>query len=90
MRTAQDELASNGGGKAVQATLAEVETALADVYLERGQPDAAGKLLDSAFGHMSSEKNAVDLRNYAVARGQLALEQGLGEAAEPVLREALL
>jgi len=90
MQTAQQELAANGGGKAVQATLAEVETALADVYLERGQPHEAGKLLDSAFGHMAGEKNAVYLRNYAVARGQLALEQGHPETAEPVLREALV
>jgi len=90
MRMAQDELAANGGGKAVEATLAEVETALADVYLERGQPGEAGKLLDSAFGHMAGEKNSVYLRNYAVARGQLALEQGHPETAEPVLRKALL
>jgi len=90
MRSAQDELASNGGGKAVRATLAEVETALADVFLERGQADAAGKLLDSALEHMAGEKNAVYLRNYAVARGQLALEQGHPQVAEPVLREALL
>jgi CHAT domain-containing protein len=90
MQTAQQELAANGGGTAVQATLAEVETALADVYLERGEPDAASKLLDSAFGHMAGEKNAVYLRNYAVARGQLALEQGHPEAAEPVLQQALL
>jgi predicted Zn-dependent protease len=90
MRVAQSELAVNGGGKSVESILAEVETALANVYLERGQPDEAGKLLDSAYGHMAGEKNAVYLRNYAVARGQLALEQGHPEVAEPLLREALL
>src|SRR5580698_2199198 len=90
MGTAQSELAANGGGKSVESILAEVETALANVYLERGQPDEAGKLLDSAYGHMAGEKNAVYLRNYAAARGQLALERGHPEAAEPVLRAALI
>lgn len=90
MGAAQSELAANGGGKSVESILAEVETALANVYLERGQPDEAGKLLDSAYGHMAGEKNAVYLRNYAAARGQLALERGHPEAAEPVLRAALI
>jgi hypothetical protein len=90
MNQAQSELAANGGGKSVQSILAEVETALANVYLERREPDEAGKLLDSAYAHMAGERNAVYLRNYAVARGQLALEQGHPEAAEPLLRNALL
>jgi len=90
MATAQSELAANGGGKSVQAILAEVETALASVYLERRQPEEAGKLLDSAYSHMAGEKNAIYLRNYAVARGQLALEQGHPNAAEVLLRDALL
>jgi hypothetical protein len=90
MATAENELTANGGGKSVQSILAEVETALASVYLERRQPNEAGKLLDSAYAHMAGEKNAIYLRNYAVARGQLALEQGHPEAAEPLLRDALL
>jgi CHAT domain-containing protein/tetratricopeptide (TPR) repeat protein len=90
MQKAQSELEASGGGKSVQSILAEVETAMANVYLERREPDEAGKLLDAAYGHMAGERNAVYLRNYAVARGQLALEQGHPEAAEPVLRNALL
>jgi CHAT domain-containing protein len=90
MRKAQQELAANGGGKPVQSILVEVETALANVYLERHQPDEAGKLLDAAQGHMAGERNAICLRNYAVARGQLALEQGHPEAAEPILRSAIV
>ena len=90
MLTAKSELAVNGGGKPVQAILGEVETALANVYLERREPGEAAKLLDEAYGHMAEEHNAVYLRNYAVARGQLALEQGHPEAAEPPLRDALL
>ena len=90
MRTAQGELAANGGGQSVRSSLAEVETALANVFLERRQTDEAGKLLDSAYAHMAGEHNAVYLRNYAVARGQLALEQGHPDAVEPLLRDALL
>jgi CHAT domain-containing protein len=90
MLKAQTELAANDGGKSVQAILAEVETAMANVYLERQEPDEAGKLLDAAYGHMADERNAVYLRNYAVARGQLALEQGHPEAAEPLLGDAIL
>jgi hypothetical protein len=90
MQKAQSEFEVSGGGKSVQSILAEVETAMANVYLERGEPEEAGKLLDSAYGHMAGEQNAVYLRNYAVARGQLALEKGHPEAAEPLLRDALL
>jgi CHAT domain-containing protein len=87
---AQNELQANGGGKSVESILAEVQTAMANVYLERQQADEAGKLLDAAYGLMAGERNAVYLRNYAVARGQLALEQGHPESAEPLLREAIL
>jgi CHAT domain-containing protein len=90
MHAAQSELAANGGGSSVRSTLVEVETALANVYLERREPDEAGKLLDAAHTHMAGERNAVYLRNYAVARGQLALEQGHPELAESILRDALL
>ena len=90
MRTARSELAANSGGKPVQSTLAEVETSLANAWLERGQTDAAAKLLNEAQAAMTGEHNAVRLRNYAVARGQLALERGHPETAEPVLRAALL
>ena len=90
MRTAQSELTMNGGGKPVESILVEVETALANVYLERGDASEAAKLLDEAQAHMADEHNAVRLRNYAVARGQLALEQGHADTAEPALRDALL
>jgi len=90
MQKAQSELDASGGGKSVRSILAEVETAMANVYLERRKPDEAGKLLDSAYAHMAGERNAVYLRNYAVARGQLALERGQPEAAEPLLHDALV
>ena len=90
MYTAQRDLAANGESKSVESIQAEVETALANAYLERRQPTEAAKLLDAASTHMAAEPNAVRLRNYAVARGQLALEQGHPESAEPILREAIL
>ena len=90
MHRAQSELAANGGGKQVVSILAEVETALAGVYLERREATEAARLLDAAEEHMAGERNAVRLRNYAVARGQLALEQGHAQAAEAELRDALV
>ena len=90
MHRAQGELAANGGGKPVESILAEVETALASAYLERREANAAAQLLDAAEQHMAGERNAIRLRNYAVARGQLALEQGHAQAAERGLRDALV
>ncbi len=94
MRAAQGELAANGGGRSVQSILAEVETAMAKVYLDRGNQTGdltkASKLLDSAWEHMAGQRTGIYLRNYAVARGQQALAEGRPEAAEPLLRQALL
>ena len=90
MRAAQGELAANGGGRSVQSILGEVETAMGNVYLDRGDPAKASKLLDSAWEHMAGQRTGIYLRNYAVARGQLALAQGHPETAEPLLRNALL
>ncbi|HXR38292.1 MAG TPA: CHAT domain-containing tetratricopeptide repeat protein [Terracidiphilus sp.] len=90
MRQAERELAANGGGRSVHSILAEVETAMANVYLDRGDLTKASEILDSAYSHMAGERTGIYLRNYAVARGQLALEQGHPEAAEPLLRDALL
>ncbi|MDR3774690.1 MAG: CHAT domain-containing tetratricopeptide repeat protein [Terracidiphilus sp.] len=90
MRAAQGELAANGGGRSVQSILAEVETAMGSVYLDRGDPAKASKLLDSAWEHMAGQRTGIYLRNYAVARGQQALAEGQPETAEPLLRNALL
>jgi CHAT domain-containing protein len=90
MRQAESELAASGGGRSVHSILAEVETAMANVYLDRGDLAKASEKLDSAYAHMAGARSGIYLRNYAVARGQLALEQGHPEAAEPLLRDALL
>jgi CHAT domain-containing protein len=90
MRVAKSELAANGGGRSVHAILAEVETAMATVYLDQGNLAKARETLDSAWEHMAGSRTGLYLRNYAAARGQLALAESHPEAAEPLLREALL
>jgi CHAT domain-containing protein len=90
MRIARDELAANGGGKSVHSYLVETENAMAKLYLERRDLAAASSMLDAAYGHMAGEQNSYHLRAYAEARGQLLLEQGHPELAEPMLRAAIL
>jgi len=90
IRIARDELAANGGGKSVNSYLVETENAMAKLYLERRDRAAASAMLDAAYGHMAGEQNSYHRRDYAVARGQLELEQGHPELAEPRLREAIL
>jgi CHAT domain-containing protein/tetratricopeptide (TPR) repeat protein len=90
MRIARDELAANGGGKSVHSYLVETENAMAKLYLEHQDLAAASAMLDAAQGHMAGEQNSYHRRDYAEARGQLALEQGHPELAEPMLREAIL
>lgn len=90
IRIARDELAANGGGKSVHSYLVETENAMAKLYLERRDLAAASSMLDAAYAHMAGEQNSFHRRDYAEARGQLALEQGHPELAEPMLREAIL
>jgi len=90
MRIARGELAANGGGKSVHSYLVETENAMAKLYLEHQDLAAAASMLDAAQGHMAGEQNSYHRREYAEARGQLVLEQGHPELAEPMLREAIL
>lgn len=90
MRLAQNELAAMGGGKSVQGFLAETETDLANLYLERHDLTSAARLLDSAHGHMAGENNSYHRRDYAVARGRLELALGHPETADSLLHNAIL
>jgi len=90
MRIAQQELAANGSGKSVNGALVETENAMAELYLEQQNLAAASAMLDAAHGHMAGEQNSYHSRDYAEARGQLLLEQGHPESAEPMLRAAIL
>jgi tetratricopeptide (TPR) repeat protein len=87
---AQKELEAIGGGKSVRGRLAENEIAMADLYLDRGDPANSAKMLDLANQHMAGEDNAYHRRDYAVARGRLDLAEGHAETAEPLLRTAIL
>ncbi len=90
MRLVESELAANGGGKSVHGLLAENEMDMASLYLDRHDLAAAAQLLDTARDHMAGEHNSYHRRDYAVIRGQLDLTLGHPEAAESMLREALL
>jgi tetratricopeptide (TPR) repeat protein len=90
MQLAQSELAANGGGSSVHALLEENEIAMAEIYLARRDLTAAGRMLDAANKQMAGESNSYHRKDYAVARGQLALAEGNAEMAEPLLRNAIL
>ncbi|MDR3726171.1 MAG: CHAT domain-containing tetratricopeptide repeat protein [Terracidiphilus sp.] len=90
IRIAREELAANGGGKSVNSYLVETENDMAKLYLEHQDLAAASAMLDASQGHMAGEQNSYHRRDYAEARGQLVLEQGHPELAEPMLREAIL
>jgi CHAT domain-containing protein/tetratricopeptide (TPR) repeat protein len=90
MQLAQAELLALGGGRSVPGRLAEDEIAMAGVYLDRSDRADAAKMLDSAHGHMAGEDNSHHRRDYAVARGRLELALGHPDAAEPLLRNAIV
>jgi tetratricopeptide (TPR) repeat protein len=90
MRLAEAELAANGGGESVKGFLAENEMAMADLYLARHDLSAAAKILDAARGHIAGERNTYHRRDYAVDYGQLELALGHPEAAESMVRDAVL
>jgi len=84
------ELAAIGGGKSVRGYMVENAIAMANLYLDRQNLGAAAKMLDAAYDHMAGERNTYTRRDYAVARGQLELTQGHPEAAESMLRDAVI
>lgn len=90
MRLAQSELAATGGGESVKGDLAEAEMAMANLYLERRDLTAAATMLEQAEAHMAGEHNTYHAREFAVARGQLELALGHSEAAEALLRKAIV
>jgi tetratricopeptide (TPR) repeat protein len=90
MRIAESELAAFGGGKSVRGYMVENAIAMANLYLDRQNLGAAAKMLDAAYDHMAGERNTYTRRDYAVARGQLELTQGHPEAAESMLRDAVI
>jgi tetratricopeptide (TPR) repeat protein len=84
------ELAANGSESSIRGFLADSEVAMANLYLERRDLADAEATLDSAKSHMAGEDDSLDKRAYAAARGELELEQGHPEAAERMVRDAIL
>jgi hypothetical protein len=90
MRLARKEFAHAPNQKGLMGIQAESEIAMASLYLERGDLANAAHMLDDAHDHMVGEDNSLQLRNYAVARGELELALGHAESAESTLHAAIL
>ncbi|MGB7549726.1 MAG: CHAT domain-containing protein [Terracidiphilus sp.] len=90
MAVAKNELTLAPGEKGLQGLQAESEIAMAELYLDRGALPAAAQMLDDAHNHMVGEDNSLQLRNYAVARGELELALGHPKTADSTLRAAIL
>jgi tetratricopeptide (TPR) repeat protein len=90
MRLAESEMASQAGAGPNRHALFQNEVAMADFYLGRGALKNAADLLDAAHADLAGDESDVHIRNYAAARGQLELALGRPEAAESVLRDAIL
>jgi CHAT domain-containing protein/tetratricopeptide (TPR) repeat protein len=86
----QNELDDPSDKKPVQAFVADSEVAMANLYLAREDLASAAAALDTARGRMTGEDDSYYQRTYAAARGQLELARGHPEAAEPMLRDAVL
>jgi tetratricopeptide (TPR) repeat protein len=89
MRRAEDDMA-DGAGKQLNGFLAEDEIAMANLYLARSALRDAGEALDAAQKRLIGDDDYVHRRSYAAARGQLELALGHPEAAESLLRSAIL
>ena len=90
MRIARKELAMAPDQNGLMGSQAESEIAIAGMYLDRGDLDSAAHMLDDAHSHMVGEDNSLQLRNYAVARGELETALGHPHKAESTLRAAIL
>ncbi len=90
MVRAKQELALAPGKAGLIGVKAEIEIAMAHLYLERGDLSNAQIMLDDAQKQMASEDNPVQYRSYAVARGGLELALKHPEAAEATLHDAIL
>ena len=69
---------------------AESEIWMAELYISRRDLQEANAMLDDARNHMAGEDNPVQLRSYAVARGELELALQHPQAAESILRAVIL
>jgi CHAT domain-containing protein len=87
---AGQETDSSEMGTESNFALAFNEIDLANFFLGRGTLPKAADWLDAAKRHMAGNDDFLLKRSYAAARGELELAQGHPEAAETMLREAIL
>jgi len=90
MQQARREQATLGDVAPMQSVAVENEISLANLYLDRGDREKAAARLDEAKVRLSGDDNFVHHRSYAAARGRLELALGHPEAAESMLRKAIL
>lgn len=90
LRIARKEFALAPNQKGLLGIQAESEIDLAEMYVNRGDLNQAGHMLDDAHNHMEGMDNPLQLENYAVTRGDLELALGHPEKAESTLRAAVL
>ena len=90
MALAQKEIELAPNQKGLRSNQSESEILMAGLYLDRGDLADAAHLLEGAHNHMVGEDNPLQLRNYAVVRGELELALGHPETAESSLRAAIL
>lgn len=89
MQHAEADMA-HGAGKQLNGFLAEDQIAMANLYLARGALGPAAEALDAAQAKLAGDDDFVHRRRYAAARGQIELALGHPEAAESLLRDAIL
>jgi tetratricopeptide (TPR) repeat protein len=90
MRIATEEGELSAGSKGPTGARAETEIAMAKFYIDRDELSNAEVMLDEAQKHMAGEDNPVEQRGYAGVRGELELALKHPEAAETMLRAAIL
>jgi tetratricopeptide (TPR) repeat protein len=90
MGKVEAELKQQKDQRSLREFLADSEIALANLYLSRGDQLSAANLLQRAQAHLAGLDDKEEIALYAAARGQLLLASGKPEAAEPLLRNAIL
>ncbi len=90
MEIVEAELTQQSDQRSLREFLADSEIALANLYLSRGDQRSAANLLQRAQAHLAGLDDEEEMALYAAARGQLLLASGKPEAAEPLLRNAIL
>ncbi len=90
MEKVEAELKQQRNQQSLREFFADSEVALANLYLSRDDLGSAANLLQRAQAGLVGLDDKEEMALYAAARGQLLLASGKPEAAEPLLRDAIL